>query len=189
MKYLKHVVAVAAVLAVVSAAYGWAKDRQASEWEERAVAALDSTDTWRNRARALQEAAEAHSVQAHELAERAQRRDTIIRERVRTVRVETPPELAEEPAVVQRDSIIDDLVRTNEYWRRAFEEKARAYLLLEETVRTQAVAIDTLEATLADRPRPRSRWIPTLGVGPYTGYCPDQGTCSGIGVTLSWRIF
>lgn len=183
------IVAVLATLLVVSAAYGFVKDHQASEWEQRAVVALDSTETWMARARSLQEAAGAWSRQAHELADRAQQRDTVIVESIRTVRESTPPEIRVEPSVVARDSIIDELVVTNNHWQQAFEQQARAYILSQESARTYKIAADSLRAVLEDRPEPRAWWIPQVGVGGFTGYCPNLGTCSGVGVTLSWRIF
>lgn len=108
--------------------------------------------------------------------------------RIDTVRVQTPPELEDHPAIVKRDSIIDDLVEQRDNALAAFREQGRAVSKLRAAVSVAEASADSLSDVLSDRPGDKPWWVPQLGVGPFAGVCTTGVPCSGIGATLSWEI-
>lgn len=183
----RNVVTALAVLVAVSVGYSILYGRNQSAWEDRVQVVLKDAEL-------LKTQAEVYSRLATEASIRAARIDTVSIERVRVVRervvevreVEVPA--IAHPFVAPRDSIIDELLV-------AVDEKDEAiaeYISVAEFLRQESGMFemrgDSLEAVLMERPGPRKWWIPQVGVGPFVGMCQGGGICSGVGVTLSWRL-
>ena len=158
-----------------------------AEWEQRVAKAQSAHETTARRlTRVLRrERHRADSVKAVASALAAQdaSTDTLIR----TVRAETPPELNTEPAVVQRDSIIDRLVRSRDRWKGLYEQERDANSRLRRQLRSALADSDSLSSVLEDRPGPEPWWLPEVGVGPFAGWC-QNGPCAGAGITVSWEV-
>lgn len=162
-------------------------DRIAREWEERAQSAEDFAEEQRERADSTMELADSYQRLADSITVVTVTTVDTLRVEVERVRLVEVPEEARE-IVAQRDSLIDRFDAAVRSWRAAYERQMAANVELRSTVSTYRIALDSLEAVIADRPRPRSRWLPDLRVGPAAGLCTDLKPCSGMMLTLGWRL-
>jgi hypothetical protein len=183
-------VAVVALLAVVTVFFVDACHRKSlSEWEKRVTRVEEQVAHERARAEALKREAASSAAKADSLAADLASRAPEIRERIREVQIATPDSLRNEPAIIQRDSLIADLRNESDGWRAAYEEKSEAYDLLGDALRLVEASRDSLLAVLGDRPGERPWYVPTVGVGPFAGVCSDGSACVGpVAVSLTWRI-
>lgn len=160
-----------------------------SEWEDRVENLQRSYAESIARYEEVLEEAEERADSAEALAEEARDLQPEIEERIRTVRVETPPELEGHPAIVERDSIIDDQQDQIARWQTAYDQQRRAYLDLQEVAEEARAQADSFSAVLDDRPSDRPWWLPRLGVGPYVGLDASGKPSAGpISVHISWEI-
>jgi hypothetical protein len=111
----------------------------------------------------------------------------VVRERVVEVREVEVPAIAQ-PFVAQRDSVIDDLLVALDEKDEVIAEYVSVVEFLQRESASFELRGDSLEAVLEDRPGPKKWWMPEAGVGPFVGMCQGGGICSGVGLTLSWRI-
>lgn len=111
-----------------------------------------------------------------------------IQTRIDTVRAQTPEELEDHPAIVERDSIIDDLTEQRDDALAAYYDQLDATAKLRAALSVSEASGDSLSAVLSDRPGDKPWWVPQLGIGPFVGVCATGTPCSGIGATLSWEI-
>lgn len=111
------------------------------------------------------------------------------RARVVRVRVDTVPVPAEAlPYTAPRDTLIGLLEEENGELRVALAESHTVADALRQSNALLRTSVDSLRSVLSRRPKPRSPLIPTLGAGLFAGVCADLKPCSGVGVTLSWRL-
>lgn len=185
---MKDIILTLAVVAVVAIAVrGWLDRQDRIAWEARADAAV---------AAASQEAARADRAitRADSLEQEADRLERVAdslgqrtRERVVEVReVEVPGYAA--PYVAPRDSIIDDLIVENDTLRRANDTLREEVGVLQVALGRVTASNASLREVLEDRPRPTPWWLPSTGLGVFAGACSDGRMCSGLGITVSWRI-
>lgn len=185
-------------------------------WEVRVDSVQTIADRELERSRVLEALAERWEARAHELAataeeiqNRADREAATLSaergetaQRVREVQAETPDDLRDHPAIVQRDEIITELSDANVRWELAYGKLSTAYDTLS-TAYTLSVtrgdslraalyaataAADSLNAVLDDRPGRSPWWRPEIGLGPSVGLQADGTTYAGVGVHLHWEI-
>jgi hypothetical protein len=184
---LKSLVAAGAAIAVVLVVAGLFVDAKFDAWREQAEAANAYAGEQLVRAEAAEQVAQIAHERADSFAEIAAQVDTVIEERVRIVRAEPVPEPCVE-IVAERDEVIDSLVEHVDRWRQAYQHEHGAYVSLFEAYAIARSAADTLRSVLAAMPRPRSRLLPQLGVGPFAGICAGGQPCIGVGIQLNWKI-
>lgn len=186
---IRDLAILAAVVVIAVVVAGQCVHQNESEWEDR-VERLQK-DFAESRARyeeALEDAKE-RADSAETLAEEARAHQPAIEKRIRTVRVETPPDLEDHPAIVVRDSIIDAQQDQIGRWRSAFEQQRRAFLDLQEVAEDALAQADSLSAVLGDRPSGRPWWLPRLGVGPYVGVnAKGEPSIGPVSAHISWEI-
>jgi chromosome segregation ATPase len=186
---MRHIAVVALVAVVAVFVIDACHNRSVSEWEQRVARVEEQVAHERARAEALKQEAAESAGRADSLAVELARRAPEIRERIIEVQIATPDSLRNEPAIVQRDSLIADLRNESDGWREAYEEKSEAYALLAEALRYAESSRDSLLAVLKDRPGERPWYVPSVGVGPFAGVCSNGSTCAGpVAVSLTWRI-
>ena len=162
---------------------------QAEEWERQVRVALVQAENLDERARAAEERAEVAEDSAAVLVEALRTQEPIIRERIKTVRVETPVELEGHPAIIERDQIIDALTVESAGWREAFDLQLRASADLKLANVDLRARGDSLVAVLGDRPKKHPWFIPRLGVGPYAGIDSHGKPSAGpIAIHLAWEL-
>lgn len=174
-------VAAAVYMSVVVMVVDGIHTRQEAAWQQRAASAVEQAKQEHIRTLAAERVAEAARVRADSLAERAARAAPVVRERIRVVRDSAPPDPA-------RDEIIDTLVVESDTRQEAFQAASEAADTLRAALTASQATTDSLGAVLAARPRPRSPWLPSLGVGPIVGLCSDLRPCVGVGVALTWKV-
>lgn len=189
MKYLREILLGALVLVFVSLLVTQCQQDREAEWENRVERLQGAYAATSERyARALR-AEEARADSAESRAQDLDARRPVVRERIDSVRVETPPELENHPAIVQRDQIIDSLVVSRDAWRGLFREEQAANVRLRGLLEETRAHADSLSAVLDDRPGPRPWYVPTVTVGPQAGLDPMTGRpYKGVGVTLGWEV-
>ncbi len=162
---------------------------QAEEWERQVRVALVQAKSLDERARAAEERAESAAADARALAEELRTQEPIIRERIKTVRVETPVELEGHPAIVERDQLIDVLTTESAGWREAYELQLRASADLKLANVDLRARGDSLVRVLKDRPKKHPWWLPRLGVGPYAGIDMNGKPSAGpVAIHLAWEL-
>lgn len=157
-------------------------------WEQRLAAAQAVARAERERAQEALDGAAELSRLAQEYASEADSVEVEIRDRIETVRVETPPDLVNHPAIVQRDEIIVDLQGQVGLWKAAYELETEATMLLTGSLTGMVAVVDSLNAVIDDRPGQRPWWVPHLSVGPQAGLGIDSRPYTGVGATLGWEI-
>lgn len=188
---LRDIIIVAAVAVGAIIVYGQCRDQRASEWQQRAEAALARAEAAEERAFALKAESDSLSALAANLAEQAEAAEPEIRERIITLPAVTPPALRDHPAITARDEIIAQQGTQIARWKTAYENENAARLKLLTAFEERGVTIDSLTSVIEDRPGDRPWWLPRLGVGPGAGLCSgDQGVefCKGVQAHLSWEI-
>lgn len=158
------------------------------QWEQRVETLQRSHEATRARALDLLEAERARADSAEARAERLRVQEPITRERIDSVRVHTPIELRDHPAVAQRDSIIDSLIVQRDQWKALYEKESAANERLRRALGNAIADADSLSAVLDDRPGKRPWFIPRLGLGPGAGIDFDGEPYAGVGVNISWSI-
>lgn len=186
---LRDVVVAVAVLVVVVAVVDRCHRRNVSEWEARVERVQEQVRQEQARTDAAKRRADEMSLYAESLADELDRRAPEIRERIVEVQAETPEHLRDEPAIIQRDSIIADLRNEADGWRSAFEAQREAYVELTVTLAAVEASRDSLSAVLAERPGERPWYVPRIGVGPFAGVCAGGSPCAGpVAVSLTWEV-
>lgn len=185
---LKQSLLVGVAVSAVAVTVGRCYDSRLSEWEARVERVEHQVQRETARADSLKNVAKERVARADSLASLLRTRAPKIRERIVRVREETPDSLAEHPAIVKRDSIIEGLREESDGWRRAFEEQARARIALEDALRTTEASRDSLSAVLSDRPSEKPWWVPEVVVGPSAGITTTGQPYAGAGVTLGWKV-
>lgn len=159
-----------------------------AEWEARVeTVQRQAAVNLERTVEALREEQE-QSQRADSIAEDVRERAVRVEERIDTVLVETPPELEDHPAIVQRDKIIEEVTDQRDDALRAFEEQKEATAILRTALEESRETVDSLSTVLEDRPSPRPWWVPEVGVGPFAGLCSDGGPCTGLGAHVSWKV-
>lgn len=182
-------IALAIVLALL---VGWLyvdaarADRVAREWEERASSAEDFAEEQQQRADSTMELVDEYQRLADSVAVVTVTTVDTLRIEVERARLVEVPDTCRQ-LVAQRDSLIDEYDYAARSWSDAYARQMAANVELRSTVTTLRTGLDSLEATIASRPKPRSRWLPALRPGVFAGMCAD-GPCYGAGLTLSWRL-
>lgn len=105
-------------------------------------------------------------------------------ERVRLVQV--PDTCA--AAVASRDSLIERGSVVAAGYEAAYRYQARATTRALRTASLYGLAYDSVSAALEARPRPRSRWLPRVVVGPYAGIDSNLRRSTGVAITAGWEI-
>jgi hypothetical protein len=186
---MRHIAVVALVAVVAVFVIDTCHNHSISEWEQRVTRVEEQVAHERERAEALKEEAASSAAKADSLAADLASRAPAIRERIIEVQIATPDSLRNEPAIIQRDSLIADLRNESDGWRAAYEEKSEAYDLLADALRYVESSRDSLLVVLADRPGERPWYVPSVGLGPFAGVCSDGSACVGpVAVSLTWRI-
>ena len=171
---------------VLSLGYSSLYARSKGEWDIRTQTAIERAQIADTRSALYLEQATDAEARAASSAEKGGERVRVVTERVVEIReVVVPP--ASIPFVAPRDSVIDTLFVAVDEWKEAYETEVTASALLKLGLQEQTTRGDSLVAVLQDRLGPRKWWVPGVGVGAFTGFCSGE-TCSGVGVTLSWRI-
>lgn len=109
------------------------------------------------------------------------RQDTVIRWRVRRVaEVDSIHPPAEDclPNIRERDALIAALQEQRVTLEQENAARGRALLIL-------SASHDTLQRTLAARPRPSALHGPSVGVGVFAGVCANAQPCAGVGITIN----
>lgn len=159
-----------------------------NQWEQRVETLQRSHEATRARALHLLEQERARADSAEQQAARLRVQEPLLRERIDSVRVQTPIELRDHPAVAERDSIIDSLIVQRNKWKALYEEEHAANKRLRRALDNVLADADSLSAVLDDRPGDRPWFIPRLGLGPGAGIAFDGKPYAGVGVHLSWSI-
>lgn len=182
----RYAVIAAVALFLVATAVDFARRREAQSWERRVQSVEAHAAAMRARADSATAAADTAESRARFLANLADVRGRMSRERVEVVRVVAVPDTCA-PHVLPRDSIIDALIEENDLRGLAYAEQVRVSDALRAAGAALRVSNDSLVAVLGARPKPRPAWLPQAGVGTFAGMCAG-GPCYGAGVTLSWRF-
>jgi hypothetical protein len=160
---------------------------------EQAEALKSRADIGRANAEMWEQMYRAASVEASEIAQRAAKRDTVVRTRLVEIRAEPVPDTCRR-LVAQRDSVINTLLVTATTWNEAFTKQKAATALLQrenEALFASNIALDSAYRLLHRPPR-RSllgRLVrPSMRPGAFVGVCTDGKPCSGIGATLTWGL-
>lgn len=187
-EYLKAGVGMALVVMLALAGwFGWRHFQVASQWEREvqlALADAEAAGAARRAAEALADSLQQVAKQAEARADEAGRR---ARERVEVVREVEVPVYAV-PFTAPRDSIIDDLVTENYELREVIISERAASASLRVALGRVTASEASLKAVLDARPGPAPWWRPSMGLGAFAGACSDGRMCSGIGLTMSFRI-
>lgn len=181
MKIPKVLLIAVAAIVVAAAFSGYCVDAKFREWDRRVrdVEAFAEAET--ARADSAVTAATEAEVRADSALAFADSVRPEIRERIVRIREELPPDTA-------RDAVIDDLVQENDSLRVAVDEYRTAAERLREGYNSLLVVNDSLTSVLADRPKPRARWMPSLQVGVFAGVCSDGKPCVGVGGGLTVEV-
>ena len=183
---MKHVAGILIALVVLSVGYTLFYRHNRSEWESRVEAALTDAKAWEAQAAVFEKLAGEAEARAEAVNTQATERVRVVRERVVEIREVEVPSIAQ-PFVAVRDSIINELLVVVDEKDEVIAEYVSVVDFLRKQSRKFEIRGDSLEAVLIDRPGPRKWWMPQLGAGPFVGMC-QGGTCSGVGLTLSWSL-
>jgi hypothetical protein len=181
MRVPKGLAIAAAALVVAAAVSGYCVDAKFRAWNERVEKVEEFAKAETARANAEADKADEQKARADSAVTAARNRAPEIRERIVRVREESPPDPA-------RDSIIDDLAADNEQLVVAYDSVSSAYEILRVSYNSLLVVNDSLSSVLSDRPRPRSRWAPSIQAGVFAGICSDGRPCVGVGAGLTVEI-
>lgn len=176
------IAAVAVVAAVVLA--GRCHQGAISEWEDRVNRVQRLAEAERAQARALADVVARQHAENRALAGQLDAQAPEIRERIVRVQAETPDSLRDHPAIVARDSIIEDLREESDGWREAYRREAENVALLLDRVDGTLAVVDSLQNVLDDRPGDRPWWLPRLTVGPSLG----RDGIDPVRINLGWEI-
>lgn len=176
-------VLVGAALIAALTISGYFVDQKLQEWNRRVEEAQSFARAETARADSVVFAAEHERARADSLA-RVARVDTV---RVREI-LEKPVIKECEPFVIQRDSLINELLVKNEQLAEAYEVEHRAADKLRAAYDALLVVNDSLMAVLDDRPLPLPKWAPSVQVGFFVGMCADGHPCAGVGAGLTWKV-
>lgn len=184
---MKKVLVGAAVIAAVLAVSGLFVDGKFREWKARAESADSIAQEYLARAEIAETAARVAAVRADSLAGVAVQRELAARARLRVARSQPVPEPCDS-VVAERDAIADSLLVSIDDLHRSGQLQREAIARLSGALTDARAAVDTLRAVLAAVPSPRPGWVPTVGAGPFLGVCTDGRVCTGVGVSLQWRV-
>jgi hypothetical protein len=178
-----------AAIAVVGllAAGGLIMGREYRKWNERVEVALEFSARETARANALVEQADAERTRADMLAAEVAAGVANTRERIRVIRDTVIVPDTCRVFVIQRDSVIDELLAENEQLSHAYDLQRTAASRLRDSYDILLVANDSLRTVLEARPIPPPAWMPSIGVGAIGGMC-TTGPCVGVGVSVSWKV-
>lgn len=159
-----------------------------AEWETRVERVQEQARHQRERAKQAEAEADSLSEAAGRALRAAESAEARIRAQVDTVRAETPPELREHPAIVQRDSLIGGLLDESTRLRRAFDLQRQASARLRAALASEKARGDSLSAVLEDRPGDRPWFLPRLGLGVAAGLDSRGLPNTVAGLTVSWEV-
>lgn len=184
-KLLKYALGTAAVVAVVLSVRSWAGQRDA-EWQARVERVQATADVALAIGDSLREEATTLGVVADSLKIEADRQDTVIVVKIKTL--PTPPPDCE-PFTLPRDSVILLQEERYETITEAFNRARTESTLLRQAEAEARTAADSLSSVLDARPTPMSPLIPTVGLGCTAGISaltrqPDVAC----GLTMSWEV-
>ena len=184
-----RIFALAALLIVSLLVFDHFRRQSRSEWESQVTQVGEQVRLEREAAEVAKREAAERLAAAEALADSLARQAPEIRTRIVRVQAETPDSLRNEPAILQRDSLIADLRTEADGWRGAYEKQKGAYTLLAEALRLAESSRDSLVAVIADRPGARPWYVPRVGVGPFVGVCATGKPCVGpVAATVAWEI-
>lgn len=184
----RDIALVVSLVVIFSVTAGKCYSGQRAEWEAR-ITRVEEHNRGLERQR-REAVARADSLQAanDSLVARTDAEAPLIRERIVVVRDSTPAGIAEHPAVVARDSIIDDLLGESARYRTAYMRERAASASLRVALKATVAARDSLQAVIDDRPGGRLWFIPRVGVGVAAGLDAGGKPRTVAGATLSWEI-
>ena len=184
-----HTIVLVLAIVTVIILFDKCRDGRASEWQQRAAVAEARAAVLEGEVREARARSDSLSALAADSAQEANEAEIRIVARIDTVRVETPPELRDHPAIVERDAIIDEQQEQIARWRSAYDLQTRALAALQVATDKAVERGDSLAAVLKDRPGDRPWWLPRLGVGPAAGFDMDgRARALPASVNLSWEI-
>lgn len=174
---------VVTVALVAAVAIGRWEDGRRAEWESRAQAAEQLAQQQVARADSAESRAAMFEARAEDLARTAVEQGRRARERAEVVRVVEAPDTCA-PFLAARDSVIDEALTAVETWEAAHAFQVAVNAELHVSIDALRVAVDSLNAVVASRPKPRSKLLPR--VGPFVGVCQNGAICAGVG--LQWSF-
>jgi hypothetical protein len=156
---------------------------RADEWEARVQVVMNEADNLRSRAEVAEAEAEELRSQAVAVAEGAEAREPIIREKI----IQLPPPVT--PRDTAADAIIAELEENRDEYKLAWELESAAHDKTREALFMEQVRGDSLYIALEERPTKKPWWVPELVVGPQAGISLGDGRAYvGVGATLGWKI-
>ena len=181
-------IALAVVAVVALSSVGRCYSGQRAEWEQRIASVEAFADFKEEVAREAEVLATTYQNRADSLAVAIENTAPIIRDRIVTVRGNTPEDLLDHPVIIVRDSIIDDLLDESADWKSAFDTERQAAVQLRVALKAMRVSRDSLRTVLDARPGQRPWWIPRFGVGVAAGLDGTLAPRTIVGMTLSWEL-
>jgi len=175
-----------ALVAGAALALSW-QHRDRDVWEGQVAGALATRDSLKAEAEAaILRAVEAEH-RAHQSLAWADSVGQRARERVVVVRgVEVPAPAV--PYTAPRDSIIDVLIAEADTLRQVVVTQEEVISYLRGALAMERASAVVLEDVLHERPGADPWWKPTVTAGAFVGACSNGRACSGLGVTVGWRI-
>jgi hypothetical protein len=177
------------------------------EWEDRVERVQEHARGLQRKYEAAIDRADSLEEGSRESASEAGENEAEREARMDTVRITTPAELRDHPAILARDSIIDeqaavlaetrevleaDTVPPVEALRSPLARSAALGRLANVELRValaDAIARgDSLGAVLEDRPGERPWYLPRLGIGVTGGLDSDRKPNTVAGVTAMWEV-
>lgn len=186
--YSIKIAAIAVVAVIALSSVGRCYSGQRAEWEQRIASVEAFADAQEAKANEAEALATTYMDRADSLAVAIENTAPIIRDRIVTMRDSTPMDLRGHPAIVGRDSIIDELLVESAGWKSAFVSQRQATVQLRVALDATRVARDSLRTVLDARPGQRPWWIPRLGVGVAAGIDGTLAPRTIVGMTLSWEL-
>ena len=183
-----QIAALAVIGLVAFSTVGRCYSGQRAEWEQRIASVEAFADAQQEVAREAEELATTYENRADSLAVALGNTAPEIRDRIVMVRDSTPEDLRGHPAIVERDSIIGELLVESAGWKSAFESQRQATAQLRVALKATRAARDSLRTVLDARPGQRPWWIPRLGVGVAAGFDATGRPNTIVGATLSWEV-
>lgn len=177
-------VLMAVIVALAAVAVIAVSERQLDRYEQRAQRAEIHADSLMALAAELESEAAYHEARADSIERDATERVRQVRERVVALRAVVTPDTCA-PFVAPRDSAIDDALAAADTLGLALDEARLALRAKDSMIGVLRLSHDSLLAVVRERPKPRPKWKPSLGV--TVGACSTgEAPCAAVGLTWSF---